>query len=74
MAEAEETAVGVATGSETSGETVFRRGPGAREAAWVDQLLRCRRSIRKKPSAERYLTSVHTSTSSKTIRLDLRVA
>ena len=40
MAAAEETAVGVGTGAGTSGETIFRRGPGAREAAWVDQLLR----------------------------------
>ena len=40
MAAAEETAVGVGTGAGTSGETVFRRDPGAREAAWVDQLLR----------------------------------
>ena len=40
MAAAEETAVGVGTGAGTSGETVFWRGPGAREAAWVDQLLR----------------------------------
>ena len=40
MAEAEETAVGVATGSETSGETVFRRGAGAGGAARVDPLLR----------------------------------
>ena len=40
VAEAEETAVGVATGSETSGETVFRRGAGAGGAARVDPLLR----------------------------------
>ena len=40
MAEAEETAVGVAAGAVTSGETVFRRGAGAGGAARVDPLLR----------------------------------